>query len=160
MKRVILLFVVLGAIASSCNSQSNDKKVVTNLEKEKKMKPINLTKADFLTKVMNYEVNNETWEYLGDKPAIVDFYADWCGPCRAIAPILAELAEEYKDEIYVYKINTEKEQELASVFGIRSIPTLFFIPMKGDPQMAQGALSKAAFKEAIETVLLNKKTIE
>lgn len=157
MKRVIVLFMMLGVIIASCSGQSNNKKVVTHLEKESKMKPVNLTKADFITKVMNYEENNEAWKYLGDKPAILDFYADWCGPCKAIAPILEELAEEYKNEIYIYKINTDKEQELASVFGIRSIPTLFFIPMEGDPQKAQGALPKATFKEIIETVLLNKK---
>ena len=120
-------------------------------------KTIHLTKADFLSKVVNYEKNPEKWEYLGDKPAIIDFYADWCGPCKMIAPILEELAVEYEDQIYIYKINTETEQELASVFGIRSIPSLLFVPMNEAPQMAQGAMPKSAFKEAIETVLLKKK---
>ena len=120
-------------------------------------KTIHLTKADFLTKVVNYEKNPEKWEYLGDKPAIIDFYADWCGPCKSIAPVLEELAAEYDGQIYIYKINTETEQELASVFGIRSIPSLLFVPMNEAPQMAQGAMPKSAFKEAIETVLLKKK---
>lgn len=120
------------------------------------MKTIKLTKADFLTKVANYETNPDEWKYLGDKPALIDFYADWCGPCKVIAPVLEELAAEYGDEIYIYKIDTEKEQELAAAFGIRSIPTLLFIPMNGDPQMAQGALPKATLKEAINSVLLNK----
>jgi thioredoxin len=93
---------------------------------------------------------------LGDKPAIVDFYASWCGPCKTIAPILEELAAEYGDQIYIYKVDTEEEQELAAAFGIRSIPTLLFIPMDGEPQMAQGAMPKASFKEAIEKVLLKK----
>ncbi len=120
------------------------------------MKTINLTKADFLEKIANYEANPTEWNYLGDKPAIIDFYADWCGPCKMVAPILEELAEEYKDQIYIYKVDTEKEQELAAAFGIRSIPSLLFIPQEGQPQMAQGALPKASFKDAIEQVLLKK----
>lgn len=119
-------------------------------------KTIHLTKADFLAKVANYEQNPDKWEYLGDKPAIIDFYADWCGPCKMVAPILDELAEEYDGQIYIYKIDTEKEQELAAAFGIRSIPTLLFVPMNEPPQMAQGALPKDAFKKAIDEVLLKK----
>lgn len=107
------------------------------------MKTIALTKADFLTKVANYETNPTEWKYLGDKPALVDFYASWCGPCKALAPVLEELAAEYGDSIYIYKINTEEEQELAAAFGIRSIPTLLFIPKDGKPQMAQGALPQS-----------------
>ena len=117
---------------------------------------IHLTKADFLEKVANYEQNPTEWKYLGDKPALIDFYANWCGPCKMVAPILEELAEEYKDEIYIYKINTEEEQELSAVFGIRSIPTLLFVPVGEDPQMAQGALPKDALKQAIDSVLLHK----
>ena len=122
-----------------------------------KKKIIHLTKAEFLTKVANYEANPQEWKYLGDRPAIIDFYADWCGPCKSIAPVLEELAAEYDGQIYIYKINTETEQELASAFGIRSIPSLLFVPMNEAPQMAQGAMPKSAFKEAIETVLLKKK---
>ena len=118
------------------------------------MKTIHLTKQEFLTKVANYEESPAEWKYLGDKPAIVDFYASWCGPCKTIAPILDDLAEEYDGQIYIYKIDTEEEEELAAAFGIRSIPTLLFIPMEGQPQMAQGALPKATFKQAIDEVLL------
>jgi len=121
------------------------------------MNAIHLTKDEFLTKVVNYEKDAQNWNYLGDKPAIIDFYADWCGPCKAVSPILEELAGEYKDKIYVYKVNTEEEQDLAAAFGIRSIPTLLFVPMKGDPQMAQGALPKTSLKEAIDNTLLAKK---
>lgn len=120
------------------------------------MKTKELTKAEFLIKVADYESNPTGWKYLGDKPAIIDFYASWCGPCKTIAPILEELAEEYDGQINIYKINTEQEEDLAAAFGIRSIPTLLFVPMEGAPQMAQGALPKATFKEAINTVLLSK----
>lgn len=120
------------------------------------MKTIQLTKKDFLTKVANYETNPGEWKYLGDKPALIDFYADWCGPCKAIAPVLEELAEEYGDQIHIYKVNTETEQELAATFGIRSIPTLLFVPADGDPQIAQGALPKASLKNLIDEVLLAK----
>ncbi len=120
------------------------------------MKPTFLTKQEFLTKVADYESNPTEWKYLGDKPCIIDFYADWCGPCKMVAPILDELAEEYKDSIYIYKVDTEAEQELAGAFGIRSIPSLLFVPMGEAPQMAMGALPKASFKDAIEKVLLKK----
>lgn len=156
MKRICVVLLVCGVLFSSCSSQS-DKQRVTNQETESKMKPIVLNKAEFLTKVMDYEKNPEEWKYLGDKPAIIDFYADWCGPCKMIAPILEELAEEYKDEIYIYKINTEHEQELAAMFNIRSIPALLFIPMEGQPQMAHGAMPKTSFRSAIDSVLLGKK---
>ena len=119
-------------------------------------KTINLTRADFLTKVANCKKNTEKWEYLGDKPCIIDFYADWCGPCKMVAPILEELAAEYEGEIYIYKVDTEAEQQLAADFGIRSIPSILFCPVGEAPQMAQGALPKDAFKQAIEEVLLKK----
>ena len=120
------------------------------------MKAIQLTKAEFLTKVADFEKNPTEWKYLGDKPAIIDFYATWCGPCKAVSPIMEELAEEYKDSIYVYKIDTEQEQELAAAFGIQSIPTLLLVPMNENPQIIRGALPKASFKEAIDKVLLKK----
>ncbi len=110
-----------------------------------------LTKDTFLKKVFNYEQNKE-WKYSGDKPCIIDFYADWCGPCKMVAPILEELSKEYEGKLYVYKIDTEAEQELASVFGIRSIPSLLFVPMEGQPQMAQGALPKEVFEKAFKDI--------
>ena len=113
-----------------------------------------LTKATFIEKVFDYE-NNKDWKYAGELPAIVDFYADWCGPCKAVAPVLDQLSKEYKGKISIYKVDTEKEPELASAFGIRSIPSILFIPKEGKPQMAMGALPKEAFVEAISNVLLN-----
>lgn len=115
-----------------------------------------LTKKDFLEKVVNYEQNPNEWKFLGDKPAIIDFYASWCGPCKAFAPVLEEVAEEYKGVIDVYKVNTENEEELAAVFNIRSIPTILFIPMNGQPQIVTGAMPKPQLIEAIERVLLQK----
>ena len=123
------------------------------------MKTIELTKEDFLKKVANFEQNPADWNYLGDKPALIDFYASWCGPCKTIAPILEDLAAEYGEEIVVYKIDTEKEQELAAAFGIRSIPSLLFVPMVGSPQMSQGAMGKSDFKKAIDSVLLKKQCV-
>lgn len=120
------------------------------------MRTIELTKQDFLTKIANYETSPDEWKFLGDKPALIDFYAAWCGPCKMVAPILEELAEEYGDRIDIYKIDTEKEQELAAVFGIRSIPSLLFIPMGEAPQMATGAMAKADLKKAIDSILLSK----
>ncbi|MGM0529334.1 MAG: thioredoxin [Bacteroidota bacterium] len=111
-----------------------------------------LTKETFLTKVFNYEENKE-WNFQGDKPCMIDFYADWCQPCKMVAPILEELAKEYNDSLDIYKIDTESEQELAAIFGIRSIPSLLFIPREGQPQMAMGALPKDTLKKAIKEVL-------
>jgi len=111
-----------------------------------------LTKQDFLEKVFNYEQNTE-WKYEGDLPCIIDFWADWCQPCHMVAPVLEELAEEYQGKLHIYKVNTEQEQELAAAFGIRSIPSLLFIPKDDKPQMAAGALPKETFKKIIEDVL-------
>ena len=112
-----------------------------------------LTKQTFLEKVFNYEQNKE-WKFNGELPCIIDFYADWCQPCKMVAPILEELSEEYAGKINVYKIDTESEQELAAAFGIKSIPSLLFCPKDDKPQMAQGALPKPALVDAINNVLL------
>ncbi len=112
----------------------------------------NLTKEVFKEKVFDFE-NNEEWHFSGDKPCIIDFYADWCAPCRTLTPIMEELSEEYKGKVDIYKIDTEKEQELAAMFGIRSIPSILFVPKEGQPQMATGALPKDAMEKAIEDVL-------
>ncbi len=172
-KKLMLVAVVASMIiGTSCGNANQQKtastevetvQVTNNVNSDNKMttttttkKTIHLTRADFLKKVANFEENPDKWVYLGDKPAIIDFYADWCGPCKMVAPILEELAEEYDGQIYIYKVDTEAEQQLAAEFGIRSIPSLLFVPMDEAPQMAQGALPKDAFKQAIEEVLLKK----
>ncbi|MBT4334653.1 thioredoxin [archaeon] len=114
-----------------------------------------LTKEDFKTKVFDFEKDKE-WRYKGDVPALIDFYAEWCGPCKMISPILEELSKEYEGKIKIYKVNTEDQQELAGAFGVMSIPSLLFIPMNGEPQMAKGALPKPALINAINDLLLKK----
>jgi thioredoxin len=116
-----------------------------------------LTKETFLQKVFNYETHQE-WAYSGDQPCVIDFWAEWCGPCRAFAPVFEELSTEYAGKVAFYKVDTEAEQELAAVFGIRSIPSILFIPKNGKPQMAMGALPKCSLHDAIEEVLMSQDT--
>jgi thioredoxin len=111
-----------------------------------------LTKETFLEKVFNFEKNKD-WKFEGDIPCVIDFYADWCGPCKAVAPVLEELGEDYKGKVNIYKVDTEAEQELAAAFGIRSIPSILFVPKSAPPQMAQGALPKHQFEKIINDVL-------
>ncbi len=164
LKGILLVAVAFSFSMVACGNQdknnntntteTNSNKIENNMTTTTTKKTINLTRAEFLTKVANFEETPDKWVYLGDKPAIIDFYADWCGPCKMIAPILEELAAEYEGQIYIYKVDTEAEQQLAGEFGIRNIPSILFVPMGEDPQMAQGALPKDAFKQAIEEVLL------
>ncbi|MFH1049745.1 MAG: thioredoxin [bacterium] len=111
-----------------------------------------LTKETFLQKVFDFE-NNQEWKFAGDKPCVIDFYADWCGPCKMVAPIMDELSKEYHGKVDIYKIDTEEQQELAAAFGIRSIPSVLFVPLNDKPQMAVGALPKEGYIKAINEVL-------
>ena len=111
-----------------------------------------LTKQTFMEKVFNFEANQE-WKFEGDLPCIIDFYADWCQPCKMVAPVLEELSDEYKGKLNIYKVNTEQEQELAGAFGIRSIPSMLFVPANEKPQMAVGALPKESLVQAMKEVL-------
>lgn len=146
MKKITLTFAILGIIFTAWASEPNN---------AKNSKTIVLNTKSFSEKVFDF--NNETeWKYKGDKPAIIDFWAAWCGPCRRVAPLLEEIAAEYGGEIYVYKVNVDEEVELARAFGIRSIPTILFVPMEGTPQASLGAVPKNQLKESVETLLLNK----
>ncbi len=111
-----------------------------------------LTRESFIDKVFDFE-NEKEWKFRGELPSIIDFYADWCGPCKMVAPILDALSAEYAGKLNIYKVNTDKEQELSAAFGIQSIPSILFIPKEGQPQMAQGALPKPTLKKAIKEVL-------
>jgi thioredoxin 1 len=115
-----------------------------------------LTKETFKQKVFDFETNKE-WKFNGTIPCIIDFYADWCGPCKMVAPVLEELSNEYKGKVDIYKVDTEAEQELAAIFGIRSIPSILFVPMEGQPQMVMGALPKGSFIQIINDVLIPEK---
>lgn len=141
----------------SAKSDENNAGKAERTETVAKGEVVSLTKAEFLSKVFNYEKSPNKWVYEGNKPCIIDFYADWCGPCKKIAPVLKELAETYKNDIIIYKINVDQEKELASAFGIQSIPSILFIPKEGQPQMAQGALPKEELIKQIDSFLLGKK---
>ena len=163
MKKLKVVFVlVAGAMIalSACSGQqgkrNKDSNRVETLNKKenKKMKTIELTKETFKQKVMDYEAFTKEWKFAGTKPAIIDFYATWCGPCKQTAPILEELANEYDGKIDVYKVDVDQQQELAGLFSVQSIPTLLFIPMEGAPQKVVGAMGKAQFEDVIKQVLL------
>ncbi len=160
---VIAVFVSISVTACSTSTAADKDKKETTVNKsgdsDNQKGSIQLTKEQFLAKVYNYEKNNESWVYEGDKPAIIDFYADWCQPCKIASPILDKIAEEYDGKIYVYKVNTEKERELAAAFGIRSIPTFLLIPMGERPQIFSGIgqteeATRELFIKAIDEVLL------
>jgi thioredoxin len=118
------------------------------------MKPIELTKQTFLENVCNYEKNPNHWTFDGDKPCLIDFFATWCGPCKMVTPVIDDLAEEYGDKVNFYKVDIDREGELASAFGIKSVPTFVFCPQEGNPQAISGAMGKADLKKTIEDILL------
>ena len=159
MKKKVYIYVglMLALIAGSflwINRQKEEAKA--RVYEVKKSAPIHLTKAEFLSKVANFQTNPTDWKYLGDKPCIIDFYATWCGPCKMVAPILEDLAKEYDGQISIYKVDVDAEPEIAAAYGIQSIPTLFFCPLVGNPQVSQGAIPKEDFQKMITEVLLKK----
>ncbi|MCF8302316.1 MAG: thioredoxin [Bacteroidales bacterium] len=161
----LVVFIGCGNAEGNSDNDGNQKESVavsspSDDGTETSAKPVHLTVETFKQKVFNYEKNPKEWVYEGEKPCIVDFYADWCKPCRLVAPIMKDLAKEYEGQINVYKVDTEKQQELAQVFGIRSIPSVLFVPMEGKPQMTQGALPKETFEKVVNEFLLGKKSEE
>lgn len=162
MKKLTLLFsLILMINLTACSSNGGDNNNSSNSASSTDGKPADgkvtfLTADQFKKLVWDYQKNPNEWTYKGDLPCIIDFYADWCKPCKMIAPIMEELAAEYKGKIRIYKINTDQEKELASVFNIRSIPAVLFCPKSGKPQMSVGALPKPTFIQAINEVLLVK----
>lgn len=116
------------------------------------MATVNLTKGGFLKRIADYESSTEVWKFLGDKPALIDFYASWCGPCKSLAPVLEELSKEYEGKVDIYKVNVDDEEELASHFHIRSVPTLMFVPITGNPHIATGAPTKAQLRKMLDAL--------
>ena len=171
MRQIILSITVISFLVfqscsnGSTNAQTNanePEQLADNItSSEISGETIQITKADFLEKIMNYEENPEVWKFEGNKPCIVDFYADWCAPCRITSPILEELAAEYAGKINIYKVDTDAERELAAVFGIQSIPSFLFCPVEGKPTMTSGIAqskeeTKEMFRKQIDEILLKK----
>ena len=157
----IVAIFIAGMISCSSKPAENSNSSTNETNKsEQAGKAMMLTKDVFLAEIMDYEKNPETWDFKGNQPILIDFYADWCGPCRITSPIIEELASEYAGKIKVYKVNVDKEKELSAVFGIRSIPTFLYIPMEGMPTMASGIAqspeeTKQMFKQNIDKLLLS-----
>jgi thioredoxin len=150
MKKFKFMFWGIALFVTTCISAQTEEKSDATVD------VVFLNKAGFLEKVWNYEKNPDKWVYEGNVPCIIDFYADWCPPCRKVSPVLKELAKEYEGKIIVYKIDVDKERELASVFQVKNIPAYLFIPVQGDPQTGVGALPRDYFVKAIDDFLLKK----
>jgi thioredoxin len=152
MKKNKIKYVLILILASGMLYSGGCSKDSTSKSKDEGMVE-HLTAQTFKEKVFDFEKNRD-WKYEGDRPCIVDFYADWCGPCKQVAPILEDISREYAGKIAVYKVNVDSEQQLASAFGIQSIPSILFIPKDGQPQMTMGAMPKENFVKAINEILL------
>ena len=166
---ILALAALFGFVSISCDStaaEKNNKGENVNVDANPShpspvdKKVIVLDETAFKEKVWNYDANPDEWKFKGDIPAVVDFYADWCGPCKRIAPIMEKLAKEYDGKIVIYKVNTDHNRELSSVFGIRSIPSILFIPKDGQPAMQPGAMTEAQYKNIFEEFLLGNKKAE
>lgn len=158
MKKILTFAVLLFAsvLTYACTDKAQAQQKEPEKKEAKSGEVIVMNKDMFIKNVFDYE-KTQDWKYKGDKPAIIDLYADWCGPCRMTAPIMKELAKEYADKIVIYKVNVDKERELAALFNASSIPLFVFIPMEGEPQLFRGAADKATYQKAIEDFLLKKK---
>lgn len=152
----ISFLVGLALVACSCGSGSSNSDATDNKKEEVTTEKVQyLTTADFIAKVYDYKTNKD-WVFKGDKPVVIDFYATWCKPCQKVAPIMEELATEYEGRVVFYKVDTDKEQELAATFNIQSIPSMLFIPMEGKPTMSTGAFPKEEYVKIIESVIFKK----
>lgn len=155
MKKIITIFALIfaSALTYACTDGTKQKDQAETTQTQKDGKVVVMDKALFIKDVFDYE-KSKAWKFKGDKPAIIDLYADWCGPCRMTAPIMKDLAKEYAEKIVIYKVNVDKEKELAALFNATSIPLFVFIPMEGEPQLLRGAADKASYKKAIDEFLL------
>lgn len=151
MKKLTFTILFLSALTlNACNNTSSAGDGEGNIPEGE---VVHLTAANFKQLVWDYTKNPQEWSYKGDQPCIIDFYADWCRPCKMIAPIMVELSKEYKGKVRIFKINIDEQRELAKLFNVSSIPAVLFVPNKGKPQMAVGAMQKASYVEAIQQVL-------
>jgi thioredoxin len=166
---ILLLAVVLNVGFAACDSNAAEKESKKEKSGEEKSAPaisentatvIYLNKESFQKLVWNYTQNAQDWVYEGSLPAVIDFYADWCGPCKRVAPIMEKLAKEYNGRVVIYKVDTDANQELSSVFGIRSIPSVLFIPKNGKPAMQAGAMQEEQYKQIIEEFVLGNKAVQ
>ena len=153
-KSIMSAFAIVLATTACAGNGGENKKSNEPTKEDNKMEVVSLNKAEFLKKVYDFEANPNDWKFEGKRPAIVVFYATWCGPCKALHPVLEELSKEYSGKVDIYQIDVDQEKELAAAFGIRSIPTLLLIPMKEEPRITQGALPKDQLKKAIDEFLL------
>ena len=150
-KLTFLILLAATLMGSSCTGSPAEGTGTTGNSDDQVVK---LTAATFQKLVWDYKKNPQQWVFAGDQPVIIDFYADWCRPCKMVAPIMEELSKEYKGKIRIYKVNTDEQRELAGLFNVSSIPAILFVPKNGKPQMAVGAMQKANYIEAINTILL------
>ncbi|MEI7983636.1 MAG: thioredoxin [Bacteroidota bacterium] len=151
MKKFTFLIFFVGLFTVSACSGNSGTKAATKENTEGEV--VQLTGESFQKLIWDYKKNPNDWSFAGDQPCIIDFYADWCRPCKMIAPIMVELSGEYKGKVRIYKINTDEQQEIARLFNVTSIPAVLFIPKTGKPQMAIGAMQKPAYIDAIKNVL-------
>lgn len=152
--RITSLLFALLLVSAACTGSNKEKSNSTNLKEENSKMAKELTKAEFIKKVYNFEANPKEWKFEGEKPCIVDFYATWCGPCKMLSPIIEELSKEYEGKVDIYKVDVDKEEDIAAAFGIRSIPTLLFCPVGKQPTLTQGAMPKNELKKIIDDTLL------
>ncbi len=152
-KSIVMTLLMVAAIATFANAPETKEK--------KTAEPIDLNTDEFVKKVHDFKKSPNEFNYVGDKPAIIDFHATWCGPCKQLAPTLKALAAEYGDEIYIYKVDVDKEPDIARAYGIRSVPSLLFIPNSDEkPKMGQGNIPKASLKKEIDEFLLGKESVQ
>jgi len=165
----LTLAALLSVTSMSCNSNAaEESSEVKTTKTEMNAAPVEtetakvvvLTEAKFKELVWDYDAHPQEWKYKGKLPAVIDFYADWCGPCKRVAPIMEKLAKEYDGKIIIYKVNTDQNRELSGVFGIKSIPSILFIPKDGQPAMQPGAMSEEQYKKIFEEYVLGNKTAE
>lgn len=158
MKKSLMIMIAMIGLTTACSSKPAGKETgqTQSTISNEAGKPEHITYDDFLVKVWNFEENPQTWVFKGDMPVIIDFYADWCGPCKKIAPIMDKIAKEYDGKVKVYKINVDNERKLAGVFQVQSIPSVLFVPMSGQPSMQTGALPEDAYFKIVKEQLLVK----